>query len=241
MCTHSIDPMGIHMLHCAHGNEHIRNSWCSLWHLCWHRVRFWFPRGTKVITCTSFNHIQFLSSTNRHCIHQKWHLHFSRCCHCQPNVSKFISSILHNSRIHCLQCGSSQRNELFQSTPHRSILPISNWNIWTFTQTSRCVFRQLCQCHLELEMVRKPSSFCLGYFFSTKFFNHITKNVNIFHFKSGNNCRPSYFLISTPLGHTFHHHDRHIASGWFLTWKNMANLLEAINFWHGEILTFSLD
>jgi hypothetical protein len=90
-------------------------------------------------------------------------------------------------------------------------------------------------------MVRKPSSFCLGYFFSTKFFNHITKNVNIFHFKSGNNCRPSYFLISTPLGHTFHHHDRHIASGWFLTWKNMANLLEAINFWHGEILTFSLD
>jgi len=71
MCTHPIDPMGIHMLHCAHGHEHIRNSWCSLWHLCWHRVRFWFSCGTKVITYISFNHIQFLSSTNRYCVHQK--------------------------------------------------------------------------------------------------------------------------------------------------------------------------
>ncbi len=102
----------------------------------------------------------------------------------------------------------------------------------------------MCQCHLKPEMVRRPSSFCFGYFFSTKKFNHITKNVSIFHLKLGDNCRPSYFLISTPLGHTSHHHDRPthhhdrpIASGWFLTWRNMANLLQVVRFdmgrfWH---------
>jgi len=24
MCTHPIDPIGIHLLHCTHGNEHTR-------------------------------------------------------------------------------------------------------------------------------------------------------------------------------------------------------------------------
>jgi hypothetical protein len=117
----------VHTCHWSYGHSLVtlhswqwtqRNSWCSLWHLCWHRVRCWLPRGTKIITCTSFNHIQFFSLMNQHCVHQKWHLHLSWRCHCQPNVSKFISSILHNSRIHSFQCGSSQRKELFQSTPH---------------------------------------------------------------------------------------------------------------------------
>ncbi len=33
----------------------------------------------------------------------------------------------------------------------------------------------MCQCHLEFERTKRPSSFCLGYFFSTKNFNHIIK------------------------------------------------------------------
>jgi hypothetical protein len=31
----------------------------------------------KTITCTSFNHIQLLSSTCQHCVYQRWHSHFS--------------------------------------------------------------------------------------------------------------------------------------------------------------------
>ncbi len=88
------------------------------------------------------------------------------------------------------------------------------------TQTSPCVFRQLCLCHLEPKMARKPPSFCFGFhFFSIKNLNHIAKNVSIFHLKSGDNYRPNYFSTSTSLRHTSHHHDRPIASGWFLTWR----------------------
>jgi len=74
-------------------------------------------------------------------------------------------------------------------------------------------------------MARRPSSFCLGYFSSIKNFNHNAKNVSIFHIKLGDNHRLSYFSNSTPLEHTSHHHDQPIVSGWFLTWKNMADLL----------------
>jgi hypothetical protein len=49
---------------------------------------------------------------------------------------------------------------------------------------------------------------------SAKNFNHITKATNILHFKSSDSHRPSYFLTSTPLGHTI----------------SMANLLQEANF-----------
>jgi hypothetical protein len=48
----------------------------------------------------------------------------------------FISPILHSPRICCLWCSSSQRKELSQLTPHWSIRPFSNWNVWMFTQIS---------------------------------------------------------------------------------------------------------
>ncbi len=54
------------------------NSWCNLWHLCYHCARCW-------LSC--------------------W-------------ASKFTSSILCNSKIHCLGYSSTQRKELSQSTPH---------------------------------------------------------------------------------------------------------------------------
>jgi hypothetical protein len=143
--------------------------------------------------------------------------------------------ILCNSRIWCLQCGLSQKNELSWSAPHWSIHPFNNWNIWMFTETSWCVLTWLCQCHLELEMAKGLFSFCFGYFFSSKKFNHIAKNASIFHLKSSSWCKPiSSFSTSTPLGHTSHHHDWPIAGGqffdmkyyrpttwgWFLTWKD---------------------
>jgi hypothetical protein len=54
---------------------------------------------------------------------------------------------------------------------------------------------------LELERVRRPSSFCLGYFFSSKNFNYVAKDVNILHLKLGGSDRPSYFPTFTPLGY----------------------------------------
>jgi hypothetical protein len=47
---------------------------------------------------------------------QRWHSHFSQCCHCRPNLNIFIFLILHNSKICRLK--SSQGKELLQLTLH---------------------------------------------------------------------------------------------------------------------------
>ncbi len=86
-------------------------------------------------TCASFNHIELLSSKSRHYAYQRWLSHFSWHCHCRFNMSKFISSMLCNSRICCLGCSSSQGKELLQLTSHWSIPPLTNWGIQLLTQT----------------------------------------------------------------------------------------------------------
>jgi hypothetical protein len=193
-----------------------RNPWCSLLHLCWHCVKCWLPHVMRTITCTSFNHVQFLSSMTL----QRWYSHLSWRCHCWPNISRFISLILRNQVICSLRCGSNQRKELLQLTCYWSIPPFGKWGIWMSTQTCWCVFTQLCQCHLELERVRKLSSFYMGYFFSSKSFNHVAKDASIFHLKLGSSRGPNYFLTSTPSRHTFHRHGRHIVDCRFLTLRN---------------------
>jgi hypothetical protein len=120
------------------------NLCCNSQHLYYHCVRCWFPRGTRIIICIFFNHIQLLSLTNQHWSYQRWHLHLSRCCHYWPNANKLTSLILCNSRICCLGCSSSQGKELSQLTPQWSIPPLSNCGIWLFTQTCRCVSTWLC-------------------------------------------------------------------------------------------------
>jgi len=78
------------------------NPWCNSWHLCCHWAKCWLPCVTRTITCTSFNHIQLLSSMNWHCAYQRRHSHFNQRCHCWPNASGFTSLILHNSKIYYL-------------------------------------------------------------------------------------------------------------------------------------------
>jgi len=220
MCMHtSHRPYGYTLIMLCSWQQLHWIPWCNSQHLCHHCARCWFPCGMKTITCVSFNHIQLLSLTNQHCAYQRWHSHFNRCCHCQPNTSGFTFLILCNSRICYLWCSSSQGKELLQPTPHWSIPPLNNWGIWSLTQTCQCVFIWLCQCHLELERDKMPSSFYLSHFSSSKSFNHIIKDANIFHFKLGGSHRLSYFLTSTPSRHTSHHHGRSIASRWFLTCK----------------------
>ncbi len=96
---------------------------------------------------------------------------------------------------------------------------LCTWGILLFTQTSWCVFTWLCQCHLELEGDRRPSFFYLCHISSSKSFDHITKDANIFHLKLGGNYWLSYSLTSTPSKHTSHHHGQFITSHWFLTYK----------------------
>jgi hypothetical protein len=110
-----------------------------------------------------------------------------------------------------------------------------------FTQTSWCVFTWLCQCHLELKSTKGSSFFYFDYFFSSKNFNHITKNASILHLKSGDYYRHNDFSTSTPSKHTSHDHNRPIISSLFLTWRNIIDLLQVIDFWLREILAFSLN
>jgi hypothetical protein len=117
---------------------------------------------------------------------------------------------------------------------------LSNWNIWLLTQTCRCAFTQLCQCHLELEGPRRPSSFYLGHFFFSKSFNHITKDASVFHLKSSGSYRLSYFPTSTPSRRTSHHHKRYIASHWFLTYKYGRPTMSG-RYGHGEIFIPTLS
>jgi hypothetical protein len=113
---------------------------------------------------------------------------------------------------------------------------LKRWRIWNhdlnfkfwhvsliliITQTCWCVFTLLSQCHLELERVKRLSSFYLGHFSLSKSFNHIIKNTNVHHLnvESSNSCKLCYFPISTLSRYTSHHHDRSIASCWFLRYK----------------------
>jgi hypothetical protein len=160
MCTshrpHGYPPFTLYSWQWTHGSP-----WCNSWHLCSHYARCWFLCGIKTTMCTSFNHIQFLSSTSWHCAHQIWCSHFSWHCYYQPNTNRFTSLILCNSRICHLRYISSQKKELSWPTPHWSIPLFNNWSIWMSTQIN-WVFTWLCQCHLELKKARKPSSFYLG-------------------------------------------------------------------------------
>jgi hypothetical protein len=48
--------------------------------------------------------------------------------------------------------------------------------------------------------------------FSSKSFDHITKDANVLHLKLGSSCKLDYFLTFTPSRHTSHHRGRSIAS-----------------------------
>jgi hypothetical protein len=76
-------------------------------HFCCHCMRCWLPCGKRIITCAFFNCIQLLL-LSWHCAHQRWNLHHSSCCHCQPNVIGCTSPILCNSKICCFWCYSSK-------------------------------------------------------------------------------------------------------------------------------------
>jgi hypothetical protein len=71
----------------------------------------------------------------------------------------------------------------------------------------------------------KVSWRCIGYFRSSKNFNHIAKDANFFHLKLGCSPRLNYLSTPTPSARTSHHHRQPIVGDQFLTWRNKADLL----------------
>jgi len=113
VCTHPIDSMGIHLLHCVHGNEcmgtHdvVHDTFVAIMQDVGFHVR---KKQLHAFLSSMFNSFHWwadivLTNPSQH-------------CHCQPNMNGFTSPILHNSKICCLWCGSSQRKELSWLTPH---------------------------------------------------------------------------------------------------------------------------
>ncbi len=109
------------------------NPWCSSWHLVAIVHDVGFHVGWKQLHALSFKHVQLLSSTSRHCVHQRLHSHLIRRCHYWPNMSIFTSLILCHPRICYFWCDSSERTKLSQPTPCRLIPPLSSGGIWTPT------------------------------------------------------------------------------------------------------------
>jgi hypothetical protein len=93
---------------------------------------------------------------------------------------------------------------------------------------------------LELEGDRRPSSFYLGHFSSSKNLNHIIKDVNIFHIKSNNSHRVSYFPTST-LPNTLHITTADLLQAIDFWHVNMTNLAQSVGYGHGEIFTTTLS
>jgi len=141
-----------------------RDPSCSLWHLCWHYMKWQFPCGTKIITRISINTtfnsyrdgIDIVFTKNR--IHTLANLDIANptCADLFPDLGQLKDLIL--------QMQFKTKKNLLWLTPHWSISSSNNWNVWMFTQTNWCVLTQLCQCHSKLQRSKKPSFFCFSYF-----------------------------------------------------------------------------
>jgi hypothetical protein len=111
MCVHtSHQPYGYSLLMLRSWQKMHWNQWCNLWHLRYNCMKCWFPCGTKIITCASFNHIQLFLLTNRHCGVTKDGIRTL------TNIVN-VDPIWCNSRICHLRCSSNQKKELLQATP----------------------------------------------------------------------------------------------------------------------------
>jgi hypothetical protein len=62
----------------------------------------------------------------------------------------------------------AKENNYRDQHPINQFLPLAIEVFGCPHKQGRCVFTHLCQCHLEFERARGPSSFCLDYFFCQK-------------------------------------------------------------------------
>jgi len=140
------------------------NPWCNLRHLCCHCARCWFPCETRIITCASFNHIQLLSLTNWHCAYKDdihtlvdivianptWMDLFPRFCATQGFITFNITQ--------------GKKRNYCNWHPIDQFLPLTIEIFGCLHKHVDMVFTRLPQCHLELEKVRRLSSFFFNHF-----------------------------------------------------------------------------
>jgi hypothetical protein len=68
----------------------------------------------------------------------------------------------------CSTKGFDASNTIHDQHPTNQFLPLAIEVFGCPHKQGRCVFTHLCQCHLELERAKGPSSFYLDYFFCQK-------------------------------------------------------------------------
>ncbi len=207
------------------------NPCCDSWQLCHHYGQCWLPCETKITKCISFNHVQLFY----------WRIDnmFTK-----DGICTLIDVVIINLTWANLLPQSCASQELVTSNAAQAkersyrnqdqflLLAI---RVFECTNMLMC-FYMIVPISFGALKSQKTFIFLVWLLLSVKKIKSLCKDVNIFHLKSSNNHRPNSFPTSTPSGHTsFTTMD--LLDGWFLTWKNTANLFQMISFWHKEILT----
>jgi len=133
-------------------------------------------------------------------------------------MNGYNSPILRNSRIYYLWCDSSQENNYCNWHPTNQFLSLTI-EIFGRLHKQANVFYMIMPMSFGAWKGQRVLFFCLGCFYLSKQFNHITKDENIFHLKSSSSNRPSYFPTFSPSKHTHITKTTYIDSR-LLTWKD---------------------
>ncbi len=61
---------------------------------------------------------------NKHCVHQRWHLHLSQCCHCRPNTRGFISPTCTTQGFVTSNAAEAKEHNYYDQHPTNQFLPL---------------------------------------------------------------------------------------------------------------------
>jgi hypothetical protein len=230
MCTHPIDLMGIDLLCCVHGNKRtwthdvVRDTFATIvWDVGFH---------------VGWKHLHAFLSNMFNSF--RWQVNIVLT---KDDIHTLIDIVIANLTQmdllfwSCTTQGfvaynafQTKEQSYYDLHPTNQFLPLP-------MEVFGCLHKHanafLHNCANAIQSLKRPNGFpffCISYFSSVKKFNHMA--ISILHLKLSGNHRLNYFPISTPSKHISHLHDQLIASGQFLIWKNMIDLLQAVNFWH---------
>ncbi len=172
MCTHPVDLMGMHFVRYVHGNEcigtydAIHDTFATIardasFHVGWKQLHV-----LPSITFNSFHWwVNIVFTKDGICT-------LTNIVIVDPTQIDLLPWSYAIQGFVTFDATQAKERIYYNQHPIDQFLPLAIENIWLLTQTCRCVFTWLCQCHLELERAKGPSSFYLGHFSSSK--NSIT-------------------------------------------------------------------
>ncbi len=158
------------------------------------------------------------------------------CCKCSNGSCKAILDIYTSRPFQ--QCKEHFNARCFD--PCNQAL-----NFWELRRTPSSHFQE-CEFHLHTCLKvglrhKRPSSFYLGHFSLLKILDHIIKDTNIFHIKSNNSHKLSYFPQLPPFQTHFTSYRPIYLQAIDFWHVNMANLAQAVEYGHGKIFTTTLN